>query len=234
MNKNYNHSLLENLTNQFSQKKPNVRENVLRYGIECASTYELLMLLLGCGTAKNPVQKLAKTAVRAIISNPDGNVADFLQQIDGIGQTKAIIVAAALELGRRFANPHGQFINYPGDVLPFVRHYSLEPKEYFLSILLNGAHAIQKIAVVGVGTVNRCIVDPREVFHDAIEARSAAIIICHNHPSGTPEPSCEDIHLTERISKAGSIIGIPLLDHIIITRDDYYSFLENETLPKNP
>jgi DNA repair protein RadC len=111
--------------------------------------------------------------------------------------------------------------------VPFVQHYAVQPKEHFISVTLNGAHEILQIRLVTVGTVNRTLIHPREIFSDAIKDRACAIILCHNHPSGSSMPSNEDIETTRQLYKASKVIGINILDHIIVTRTDFYSFREH-------
>ncbi len=118
----------------------------------------------------------------------------------------------------------------PKDTLERLKKYSTKTQEYFLVVTLNGSHEIINVHEATKGLANRTLIHPREVFRTAIEDNSVAIIIAHNHPSGNPEPSTEDIELTKRIKDAGEIIGINVLDHIIISRRDYYSFKEHSIL----
>jgi DNA repair protein RadC len=113
-------------------------------------------------------------------------------------------------------------------VYPLVRHYSDRKQEHFICLSLNGAHEVLAIRVVSIGILNKTIVHPREVFGDPISDRAAAIVVCHNHPSGQLEPSEEDIAITRRLSEAGELLGINLLDHLILSpRGGYYSFVES-------
>ncbi|MDZ7792128.1 MAG: JAB domain-containing protein [Spirochaetia bacterium] len=111
-----------------------------------------------------------------------------------------------------------------------MRAYSKRKQEYFLAITLDGAHVPIKRNVISRGLVNRTIIHPREVYRKAISQNAVAIIIAHNHPSGNVEPSEEDKEITQRLHEAGTVIGISLLDHIIFTKDGYYSFLEKGLL----
>ena len=123
-----------------------------------------------------------------------------------------------------------QRIRYPADILPLVETYAKRKQEYFLAITLDGAHVPIKKNVISRGLVNRTIIHPREVYRKAISQNAVAIIIAHNHPSGNVEPSEEDKEITQRLHEAGTVIGISLLDHIIFTKDGYYSFLEKGLL----
>lgn len=117
-------------------------------------------------------------------------------------------------------------IRMPQDAMARLKKYSTKTQEYFLVLTLNGAHEIINVHEATKGLVNRTLIHPREVFRMAIEDNSAAVILAHNHPSGNPEPSGEDIDITNRVCEAGNIIGIPVLDHLIVSRVRSYSFKE--------
>lgn len=212
------------------KNKPNIRETVLLKGLTYPSTLELVMLILGSGTKKYPVTTLAKKVIDTITSTDSELLLPELLKIDGIGPGKAVSIGAAIEFGRRQNMHYGRQILKPADIIPFVQHYSMQQKEHFISITLNGAHEIIKIQPISVGTINRTVVHPREVFAGAVQDMAAAVIVCHNHPSGNCEPSNEDIQTTNRLIMAGNYLGIKILDHIIITRTAYYSFKEHNLL----
>lgn len=121
-------------------------------------------------------------------------------------------------------------ITTPEDILPVFAKYRNRKQECFLVATLNGAHEVIRVRVITKGIVNRTLVHPREIFRKAITDNATAIILCHNHPSGNTDPSGEDIQITDRIKSAGKIIGIEVLDHIIISRKGFYSFLEEGKL----
>lgn len=121
-------------------------------------------------------------------------------------------------------------IGYPTDALPHIAKLQRKKQEHFAVILLDGAHQVIKTVTVTQGLVNRTLVHPREVFHPAIKHNAVSIILAHNHPSGNIVPSAEDNEITDRIKKAGDIIGINILDHVIISKAGYYSYLENGAL----
>lgn len=121
-------------------------------------------------------------------------------------------------------------ITSPADILPAVWKYAEENQEHFVVASLNGAHEVIEIRVSSIGLLNRTLVHPREIFRQAIIDNAAAVIIIHNHPSGNLEPSQEDIEITKRIKDAGIIVGIEVLDHLIISKSGYYSFLEEGKL----
>jgi DNA repair protein RadC len=209
-------------------EKPALREKMQEKGIRALSDMELIAVLLRVGIADIPVLKLAQEVLKVLEKVTDGNdLIDKLVHIPGMGRSKTAAVTAALELGRRKFGPRGTVIHSPADIYPLVSHFSAKKQEYFLCVSLNGAHEVIEVRVVTIGILNRTVVHPREVFADALSDRAAAVIVCHNHPSGQREPSVNDIDITRRIKEAGDILGIPLLDHIIITAGGYYSFIEN-------
>jgi DNA repair protein RadC len=124
-------------------------------------------------------------------------------------------------------------ISNPTEIVPLLRRYKKLKQESFIVITLNSAHEVIAIRMVSVGTLDRTVVHPREVFCDAITDRAAAIVVAHNHPSGSTDPSNEDKKLTMRLRAAGVILGVPMLDHLIIAQGkEYYSFLEQGEFSK--
>ena len=210
--------------------KPNVREQALKFGLGYPFDEELLMLILGTGNKNMSVEVMAKKIAETLDKSKDEEVIKNLIALKGVGEAKALAIAAALELGKRRCNHLGAHIQSPDDIVPYVKHYAMNTKEHFLVITLNGGHDIIKIHVVSVGTVNRTIIHPREVFVDAIKENATSIILCHNHPSGNAFPSAEDIDTTKTLIEASEIVGITILDHIIIDCEVYYSFMEHKLL----
>lgn len=206
------------------------RERLAARGVTVLSDIELLSLMLGSGNGNKGVGRLA-LEILAVMDGREGipNLEE-LMSIEGIGPARASMLSASFEYVRRRLRPANRRISQPVDVLPLVTHWADRPQEYFLVISLNGAHEVLRLRVVSQGTLDRTIVHPREVFVDPLADRAAAIICAHNHPSGNTEPSNEDKNLTQRLSQAGDLLGIPLLDHVIFTLEGYYSFLENDAL----
>lgn len=121
-------------------------------------------------------------------------------------------------------------ITAPSNILPFIEKYRNRKQEEFVVITLNGGHEVIRVRSISKGLVNRTLIHPREVYRMAIRNNAAAIVLAHNHPSGNPAPSKEDDEVTKQLVSAGKIIGIEVLDHIIIARRGYYSFLEEGKL----
>ena len=214
--------------NQNMKEKPNIRERLLKYGAEKLSDVDLLAVLLHTGIANKPVTKLAEEIIRHIDTRKAESIEAALQTVNGIGEAKLSTILAAFELGRRYYGVGGEKIGHPCDIVPFLRHYSVRKQEQFICTSLNGAHEISAIRVVSVGTLTHTLVHPREVFADPLADRAAAVIIAHNHPSGSLEPSAEDLTLTRRLYQAGNLLGIEVLDHIILSPNgEYLSFIES-------
>ena len=208
------------------------REKMILNGVGCLSDAELLAILIRTGTKELNAVQLGQ----AIIDKAD-NIRylqdltfEELKSINGIGQTKALQIKAALELANRIASykPLKYKIKNPWDIYKYYMD-SLRnlKKEVFKVVLLNTKNEIITDVDVSVGTLNSSLVHPREVFIEAIKRSSNKIILIHNHPSGSIEPSLEDKNITKRLIRCGEIIGIEVIDHIIIGDGMYFSFKEN-------
>ena len=207
--------------------KPDIRELTLKRGIGYASDTELLMLMLGSGIKNVPVEKLASMVQNKIALADNENLIEKLMSIKGMGESKALSIAASCEFGRRRNLHNNALLLHPSAIVRFIRGYSIYPKEHFLCISLNGGHEIIEIQVISIGTVNKALVHPREVFCQALKNNASAIIVAHNHPSGNCEPSPEDIETTDVLYKCSRLLGIELLDHIIFDKSSYFSFMEH-------
>jgi len=206
------------------------REKLLRKGAQALSDQELLAVLLGKGTPGMDVMTLAGKLARLIDEKGLTVTAEDLSQFKGVGHAKATLILAAIEFARRRIKPEGAKIKTPADLLPHIRHYADRKQEHFLCASINGANEILNIRVVSIGLVDRTQVHPREVFADALSDRASAVIVAHNHPAGSLEPSSPDFIITEQLKGAGIIMGITLLDHIIFNRNGYFSFMETGQL----
>ncbi len=206
------------------------REKLLRAGAAALSDRELLAVLIGKGTRDMDVMTLAGKLAKVMDHKGLNVTAEDLQALDGMGDAKAALLLAALEFARRRIKPEGVRIETPADLLPHIRHYADRRQEHLLCASINGANEVLNIRVVSIGLVDRSPPHPREVFADALMDRASAVIIAHNHPAGSLEPSPADIEATRQLKAAGGIVGITLLDHIIFNRTDYFSFLESGKL----
>jgi DNA repair protein RadC len=212
------------------QERP--RERLQKFGPEALSAQELLALVIGRGIPKKSVINIAQELLSRF-----GNIKaigqatiEELSQIKGIGLAKAAQIKACFELGRR-EDLEPELKNFdikePETVVKAVRaSIKDKAKEHFKLILLNPRNKIIGISTISVGTLNASLVHPREVFKDAIMHSAASVVLAHNHPSGDPEPSEDDIKITKTLVDSGKILGIEVLDHIIIGKESFKSFKE--------
>lgn len=212
------------------------RERLERYGVSNLTNEELISIILKTGTKDMPVKLLANNILGKISKLSDlTNISiNKLIEIKGIGKTKAIELIAAIELGKRVYFDNGDNVISFTDASSIYNYYKIKvfnkKQEYFYVIYLDNKKNFITDKKLFIGTINMSVVHPREIFKEAY-LNSASFIICmHNHPSGDPLPSKEDINLTNRILEISKITAIPLLDHIIIGKNTYYSFYENNCL----
>ena len=206
------------------------REKMIARGSSALTDQELLAVMLGKGTPQMDVMTLAAKVSRVVDEKGLNVRVDDLTGFEGVGEAKATLILAAIEFARRRIKPEGVKIETPADALPLIRHFADRKQEHFLSITVNGANEVMNVRVVSIGLVDRSPVHPREVFADVVADRASGIIVAHNHPAGSLEPSAADVEATQQLKQAGDIMGIQLLDHIIFNRNDYFSFLESGRL----
>lgn len=213
-------------------KEERPRERFIHQGPKSLSNQELLAILLRTGTKSESVLQLSQRLLKhfdGLRMLTDASL-DELMKIKGIGTAKAIQILAAVELGRRIANLayHDRYvIRTPEDGAKYVMEdMRFLSQEHFVCLYLNTKNQVLHRQTVFIGSLNASIVHPREIFREAFR-RSAATIIClHNHPSGDPTPSREDIEVTKRLVESGKILGVEILDHIIIGDKRYVSMKE--------
>lgn len=211
----------------FSEDKP--REKLLLKGPSALKNRELIALIFGSGQKGLPVMTISRSVELLLEKEgPDAASVEKLITIDGIGTAKACQIAASFELARRFyAEPDKVKISASGDIAALLESYSGRQQEHFITVTLDGANNVINIRVIFIGTLNKSIVHPREVFAPAFTDRAAAVIVAHNHPSGSVEPSVEDINITRKLVEAGKILGIEVIDHVILAKKSHYSFQGN-------
>jgi DNA repair protein RadC len=208
------------------------REKLRRLGASALGDNELLAIVLGHGSARASALDLANAVLGAsgglhgLVRTPH----DDVRRVSGIGEARAAQVLAAVELGRRtltrFARDRIQLAS-PRAVAEFLLpQHGNRSVEQFGVVLLDTKHRVIRTAVLSIGTLDSSIVHPREVFREAALAGAAAIVLFHNHPSGDPKPSDDDVRLTARFVAAGVLMGIHVIDHVILADVRYYSFRE--------
>jgi DNA repair protein RadC len=213
-----------------SEDRP--RERLMAVGAEALSHAELLAILLRTGTKRESAVLLASRVLKecgSLRGLVDLSIEE-LTSIRGIGPAKAVQLRAGIELGRRLArSQQGETltIRKPSDAANFMmEELRYLKKEHFVCLFLNTKNHVIHRETLSVGTLNASLVHPREVFRAAIKCSSASIICLHNHPSGDPTPSPEDVTLTRRLQEAGELVGIDVLDHLVIGDNRFISLKE--------
>lgn len=213
-------------------KEERPRERFLQDGPQSLSNQELLALLLRTGSREESVLQLSGRLInsfKGLRLLKEASVEE-LTVVKGIGEAKAIQILASVELGRRINNLNDQdryVIRSPEDGANYcMEEMRFLSQEHFVCLYLNTKNQVLQKTTIFIGSLNASIVHPREVFKEAFKRSAASIICLHNHPSGDPSPSREDIEVTKRLVECGKIIGIEVLDHIIIGEHKYVSLKE--------
>jgi DNA repair protein RadC len=209
------------------------RERLRALGAQSLTTAELLGLLLGAAPSGTSATEVATT----LLARAGGSLRRLgqmplaaLAELHGLGETRALAVQAALEVGRRLAGEgvvEGEPMRGPRDVWRyFAPRLEGLPVEEFHVAILDSQHRLERDVLISRGILNGSLVHPREVFREAIAERAAALVLVHNHPSGDPTPSPDDREVTAQLVAAGRLLDIPVQDHIVIGRGRYLSFAE--------
>ena len=213
------------------------RERLVKYGAKNLSTEDLIAIILKTGTKEYSSKYLAGEVLKLVKEVPDLKRVTLskLIKINGIGAVKAIELVAAIELGRRVYEDKPVINNIKITNAEKIYDYfksdlSNQSQEYFYAVYLDSAKKIIDKKMLFKGTLNKSLVHPREIFKEAYLSSAASIICVHNHPSGLVIPSEEDINITSSLVKIGLLQGIPIVDHIIIGNNNYFSFYENDML----
>ena len=220
------------------------REKLLRLGAEALTDAELLAILLRTGVRGCSVMDLAQQILHhCSTAMPGEGLAalaklrenEFPEIVRGFGRTKWCTIAAAIQLGQRAAAPSRERVDVsnPDSVWRYLapRMADLEQEE-FLVILVNAKNHVLDVESVSRGTLTASLVHPREVFRPAIKRSAHAVILAHNHPSGDPKPSREDLQITQRLVEAGKLMGIEVLDHVVIGKGRYVSLRAERRIPE--
>lgn len=200
------------------------REKLATRGVQSLSSHELLMVLLGSGLPGRDVAALAADILKVIETEKEDITLDKLTKIQGVGKAKAGQILSAFELAKRYLIKEDKKVRNTSDILALVQDIRDKKQEHFITITLTGASSLIEKREVFKGTINFSVVHPREIFADAISDRAAGIIFVHNHPADDAQPSKADIKLTNQLCDAAKLLGIQVVDHIIVTKHNYYSF----------
>lgn len=205
------------------------RERFLKKGSEALSKSDLLAILLGSGIKGKNVQKLSQQIIKKFGKDFLNITVDNLQKVSGIGQAKALQIASAISLVKRFYDDdqtNEVLIKNSQDVVSITYDLRSKKKEHLVCLYLNARNILLKKEVVSVGLADKTLLHPREIFYPATELNAASVILIHNHPSGDSSPSEKDIEIVENITQAGGIMGIPVIDFVIVSEKGNYSFSE--------
>lgn len=206
------------------------RERFLKKGPDALSKSDLLAILLGSGIKGKNVQKLSQQIIKKFGKDFLNITVSDLLKISGIGQAKALQIASAISLVKRFYKEkkgNEIIIKNPKDVFSLIYDLRDKKKEYLVCLYLNARNALIKKEVISVGLLDKSLLHPREIFQPAIELNAASVILVHNHPSGNPTPTEKDIKIIERIARAGELMGIFIVDFLIVAKEGNYSFYKN-------
>ena len=209
-------------------KEERPRERLTKFGEQALSAQELLQLILGRGIAGESVAVTSQKLLShfgSLQKLSEANIEELLS-IKGIGQAKAAQIKAVFEISRRISTQTPSYkskeLTSPEKVFKFMRSKIKDySKEHFYVIALNSRN--WSVSEISIGTLDSSLVHPREVFSEAIKNKAASVIFVHNHPSGDPEPSEEDLAITKKLIDSGNVLGIKVIDHIIITRSNFLS-----------
>lgn len=212
------------------------RERLLEVGAERLSNQELLAIFIRTGTKKEPVSILSNNLLNRLetLAALRELSIEELQDLTGIGRVKAIEIKAMIELGKRI-NQSELLLNeriLGSEKLgrKMIQELGDKKQEHLVALYLNTQNQIISQKTIFIGSVNRSIAEPREILHYAVKCMATSIIIVHNHPSGSVQPSKNDILFTENLKKSCETLGLVLLDHLIVGNKDYYSFREESEL----
>ena len=206
------------------------REKLQRKGQAALSDFELLEVMIGSGTAGADVGQIARQVQKLLQKGTESISLESLSALHGVSTATAGKILASLELAKRHLVRDVEPLRTMQDVLTRISDIRAKQQEYFVCLSLDGGQRLIAQRTITIGTLDTVLAHPREVFSDAIVDRAACIIVAHNHPSGEPAPSQKDTSLTQQLAAAGQLLGIPLRDHVIVTKTDHYSFRQHHLL----
>ncbi len=206
------------------------REKLQRKGAQALSDFELLEVMIGSGNAQADVGTIARTIQKLLRRGTETFSFEALTALRGVNVAQASKMMAALELARRHLVRDVEPLRTQHDIVQRLTDIRTKQQEYFVCLSLDGGQRLLAQRTITIGTLDTVLAHPREVFSDPIVDRAASIIVAHNHPSGQAHPSQKDVMLTQQLAAAGQLLGIPLRDHIIVTKTEEYSFRQRHLL----
>jgi len=207
------------------------REKLEKYGVKKLAEFELLAILLGSGIKGLNVIQLSKKILNIIqkIGIKKITLEDLLK-IKGMGKAKASQILATVELGQRLQADKRREILSAEDVWNLCADIRDSKKEHFIAFYIDTQNCLIERQIISIGTLNASLVHPREVFEPAVRLSASSVILTHNHPSGNCEPSQDDVEITKRLTESGKILGMEIADHVIVTKDKFLSFKEQNLI----
>ena len=208
-------------------KRP--REKLFEKGPQALKDYELLLILLRTGyEGKSALEVAQRILSQHSLEKLFSLSIDQLKKLKGVGLSRAAIISAGFELSKRTWDGNSlHAITSITDILRLIQELRTKHREHLVALYLNARNHLIEKQIISIGSVTEGIVHPREVFSPALKLNAVHIILSHNHPSGDPSPSLDDIAITKRLIKAGKLLGIELLDHVIVSKENHYSFRED-------
>jgi DNA repair protein RadC len=223
------------LTDLAKHSRP--RERLARMGAEHLHSAELIALLLGSGTNRQHVMDVAQTLLRTVpLEHWKSLETDAVTQVSGIGRARSARLLAAVELGKRIFRhtPPPVVVHQPTDALDLLQDIRTKKREHIVLLLLNARGHLLKRLTVAIGSLNQVVIEPRDVYAEAVQLPCSSLLLAHNHPSGDPTPSQADIVFTHQIAAAGQVLGIEVIDHLILTEQTHLSLREAGYLDPTP
>jgi DNA repair protein RadC len=211
-------------------KRP--REKLFEKGTDALKDYELLAILLRTGYQGKSALEVAKRILKSLPLKKLVKLSiNDLSKLKGVGKSRAAAIASAFAIGKRtYMEDNSIIINSPEDAVKVVSFLKDKKREYLVAIYLTARKKLITTKIISIGTLTANLIHPRELFKPALEHNAASVVIAHNHPSGDTTPSDEDILVTENLVRSGNTLDIKVNDHLIITKDDYFSFKDEDKI----
>lgn len=206
------------------------REKLQRKGAGALSDFELLEVLIGSGTNGADVGQIARQVQKILQKGTETLNFEALTGVHGVSTAIASKILSSLELAKRHLVQDIKPLRTINDIVARLDDIRTKQQEYVVSLSLDGGHRLLAQRTITIGTLDTVLAHPREVFSDAIVDRAASVIVAHNHPSGDVRPSQKDVTLTQQLAAAGQLLGVPLRDHVIVTKTEHFSYRQNHML----
>lgn len=206
------------------------REKLQRKGAFALSDFELLEVMIGSGNGQTDVSQIARHVQKVLRRGTHNLNLESLTNLRGVSIAQACKLLAGFEIAKRYLVRDVQPLHTQNDIVLRLDDIRGKQQEYFVSLALDGGKRLIAQRTITIGTLDAVLAHPREVFADPIVDRAASVVLAHNHPSGIVEPSAKDRDLTNQLVAAGQLLGVPLHDHIILTKTDIFSFRQHHLL----